>query len=103
MPKGMVMKNLLVAILFLSVPASAQQAQLQTFSPERSSAFVMLIPGVPSAASPFNDSQALPSRASALEADLANLNATMEPGAEPSLDLVPAATFVPDWMRGGRP
>ncbi|MBL4895751.1 MAG: lytic transglycosylase domain-containing protein [Erythrobacter sp.] len=27
----------------------------------------------------------------------------MEPGAEPSLDLVPAATFVPDWMRGGRP
>ena len=97
------MKNLLVAILFLSVPASAQQAQLQTFSPERSSAFVMLIPGVPSAASPFNDSQALPSRASALEADLANLNATMEPGAEPSLDLVPAATFVPDWMRGGRP
>ena len=37
------MKNLLVAILFLSVPASAQQAQLQTFSPERSSAFVMLI------------------------------------------------------------
>ena len=97
------MKNLLVAILFLSVPASAQQAQLQTFSPERSSAFVMLIPGVPSAASPFNDSQALPSRASALEADFANLNATMEPGAEPSLDLVPAATFVPDWMRGGRP
>ena len=97
------MKNLLLAILFLSVPATAQQAQLQTFSPERSSAFLMLIPGVPSASSPLDDSQALLSPTSALEADFANLNATMEPGAEPSLDLVPAATFVPDWMRGGRP
>jgi len=97
------MKNLLLAILFLSVPASAQQAQLQTFSPERSSTFLMLIPGVPSAASPLDDSEALPSPAWALEADFANLNATMEAGTEPSLDLVPAATFVPGWMRGGRP
>jgi len=97
------MKNLLLAVLFLSVPASAQQAQLQTFSSERSSAFLMLIPGVSSAASPLDGSHALPSPASAHEADFANLNATMEPGAEPSLDLVPAATFVPDWMRGGRP
>ena len=103
MPKGMVIKNLLLAILFLSVPASAQQAQLQTFSPERSSAFLMLTPGVPSTASPLDDSKALPSPTGALEADFANFNGTMEPEADLSYDVVPAATFVPDWMRGGRP
>src|SRR3546814_20996093 len=48
-------------------------------------------------------SKALPSPTGALEADFANFNGTMEPEADLSYDVVPAATFVPDWMRGGRP
>ena len=77
------MKNLLVAILFLSVPASAQQAQLQTFSPERSSAFRMLS-GCSSCNFAFGRSEAVSSPDSTLEAAFANPNATWRPEAEPS-------------------
>lgn len=103
MPKGMVMKKLLLAILALSGPASAQQAHLETFSSERSSSFRMLVPGPSAQAGPPTVEQAADNGLSSLESDFANLNMSWDASDDALGDVVPAAPYVPDWMRVGRP
>lgn len=103
MPKGMVMKKLLLLILALSAPASAQQAHLQTFSHEGSPSFRLLVPNTPKPSTP----PAFPHPATELPTGLENDSASSdEPRGSSDAEvryLLPASLYVPDWMRSGRP
>ena len=98
MPKGMVMKKLLLLILALSAPASAQQAHLQTFSHEGSPSFRLLVPNTPKPSTP----PAFPHPATELPTGLENDSASSdEPRGSSDAEvryLLPASLYVPDWM-----
>ena len=97
------MKKLLLGILVLAGPASAQQAHLESFSADAPSSFRMLIPGASVPAETPSLASAPEEGSSGLETDFANLGGEWETPDEELIDVVPAAPYVPDWMRAGRP
>lgn len=104
MPKGMVMKKYLLPLLALSCPASAQQVHLETFSADRTPTFRMLIPGtVQEDPLPDTEPEADALLPINLETDFSNLAPVWEEPADVFEPAVPASSFVPDWMRNGRP
>lgn len=97
------MRKLLLAILALSAPASAQQAHLQTFSHERSASFTLLVPGTPRPST----TPAVPHPAQespiGLENDSASLDMLLGSPDDAVRDFLPGIAYVPYWMRSGRP
>ena len=79
------MKKLLLGILVLAGPASAQQAHLESFSADAPSSFRMLIPGASVPAETPSLASAPEEGSSGLETDFANLGGEWEPRLESRL------------------
>ena len=103
MPKGMVMKKLLFAVLALSGPASAQQVHIESFTSSGQQAFEILVPTVRSEVATSIGRERPHSQA--LEQDGRNVEFGEPSAASPSTPFVPAkaALHVPNWMRVGLP
>ena len=103
MPKGMVMKKLVFAVLALSGPASAQQVHIETFPSSRQQASEILVPTVRSeVATSIGRERPHPQ---GLEQDGRHVEFGEPSAASPSKPFVPAkaALHVPNWMRVGLP
>ncbi|MBN05607.1 MAG: hypothetical protein CMK08_15700 [Ponticaulis sp.] len=97
MPKGMVMKRIVLAALVLTASqASAQQTRLDVFQTEAGQSFAILIPGsAPVSASP--EPVAVQESKIDLEADFEVLRSSSAEGTGYS-----GSHYVPSWMRNGR-